>query len=300
MSDYKLTLLYTKGVDYKTRNFILLLTLLVLTVLSAFLINRNLTNRFTGLQTDKAELQQELSQMRYQVEQGSHLSDELIRMQEQHFLMDKIIPDSNNTTKTLSYIFSIFEQYRNHIDFDFRIIQSGQTESDQDLRFNKYEITGNAPLSRLYVFIDQFERQPVFFTVESLHIDSLPVTEEGQVRFAMTFIGYYTETGPSFAKIGMRPLTKRHLPYNLFYPRIHEPYLPEEDQAYPGVEDLEIVGLTRDQAYLRDRSTQSILTFEKGARVKYGFLDHIDWAKQDVVFRMNRVGLIEEYRLSKN
>lgn len=300
MSDYKLTLLYTKGIDYKTRNFILLLVLLVLTVLAAILINRGLSGRYDVLKTENAELERELTQMRYQAQQGSHLMEELERMQEQHFLMDKIIPDANNTTLTLSYIFSILREYRSHFDFDFMITESGYTESDEDLKYNLYEITGKAPLSRLFVFIDQLERQPVFYTIESLSMESLQVEEGGQVRFTLTFRGYSTETGTSFARIGLRPLQKRQLPYNIFYPRIHEPYLPEQDAGYPDIDDLEVVGLTRDQVYIRDRSTQSIMTFSVGEKVRHGFLDRIDWTKQEAVFKINRIGLIQEYRLSRN
>lgn len=300
MSEYKLTLLYKKGLDHKTRNFILLIIVLIITIAFSVTLTGNLKNRYTELNVEKAELRADLDRLVQQTERAEPLKEELNRLKEELFLTDKIIPSRNNPTTTLAYLFDVFKTYNNYLNFDFRHQASGHAPEDQELFYNRYAINGEENINRLFVFIDQFERQPALFTIESIDLASTDVEEQGKVNYSIEFNGYYTETGVPPEQIELKNLARRTIPYNIFYPRIHRPFVAEEDLELPDVDDLVIIGMTSDQLFVRDAKTAKVTSLETGDKVRYGSLHSIDWENQEAVFSISRTGLRELIRLEVN
>ena len=299
MSEYKLTLLYKKGLDYKTRNFIILLCLLALTIVVSVLINKNLKRDFEKINVEKAKLRTELSIISGQLDSDGPLRARLIELREELFLTDTIMPNTNNSTITLSYIFDIFQKFRNSFYFNFRMIGSGQVESDKDVHYNRYNISGSAYVNLLFVFIDQLERQPAFFTIENIELSSSQPESQGKVNFSIELNAYYTKTGTSFDQIPLRDLRERNLIFNLFFPRVYDPFArdDEHDDTLLDITDIIISGFTQDRVFIRNRKTDLLNVLYVDDPIKYGKLNQIDWHSQEVVFRINRTGLPQEIRL---
>ncbi len=299
MSEYKLTFLYKKGLDYKTRNLIILIVLFVFTLASAILINRSLVNTFMILEAEKQKLDSELSTINQQIASAEPLRQRLSKLREELFLTDMIMPDKNNSTITLAYIFDIFNKYGNHFFFNYRVINSGKVDGDQEVGYNRYQISGEAYINLLYVFIDQFERQPAFFTIESIEFTSLPADKQGKVGFSIEVNAFFTSTGTDHTEIKLKDLKERKLVNNIFYPRIYEPFVIDSDEFREllDVSEIVVVGLTPDRVFIRNRRTGLVDVLYIDDPIRYGKLSSIDWNKQEAVFRINPSGLAEEVRI---
>lgn len=299
MGEYKLTFLYKRGLDYKTRNFIGFIVILILVVVISVLLNNNLLSVRRKLITNNTELKRELSLLLEELATEDFLKEELADLREQLFLSDKVMPDLNNSTLTLSYIFDIFRKYRNNFYFNYRLIASGQVPDDREVHYNTYLLSGSAYVNLLYVFIDQLERQPAFYTIESLELAKTVPEEQGKVDFSITINAYYTKTGVPHNTVTLKNLRERRLIYNIFYPRIHDPMSidTEEFRQLLDISEILVVGMTPDRVFIRNRRTGNIELFLEGDKIRYGSLHTIDWDSQEAVFHINPTGLTEVIRL---
>ena len=299
MGEYKLTFLYKKGLDHKTRNLIALVVILILIGVVVFMINKDLKTTKETLMAENATLQSELTQIMNELATEDVLRARLAELREELFLTDKVMPDLNNSTITLSYIFDIFWKYKNNFYFDYRIVSSGTVNEDKDVQYHRYALTGKAYMNLLYIFIDQLERQPAFYSIEAFELTSLPPENQGMVGFNIEFNAYHTKTGVPNEDIALKDLRERRLIYNLFYPRIYESLTidTEEFRQMLDLSDIFIVGMTQERVFIRNRRTNNIEVLHVGDQIKYGRLQSIDWNNQEVVFRMNPTGIAEEVRL---
>lgn len=297
MSEYKLTLLYKKGLDHKTRNFIVLLVILVLTNIYTYFYYQNMKERYDDYKVENTRLQSELDNITIQMSSEDQLRQDLKRLQEKLFLSDEVMPNDNNTTITLTHIFNIFRRYNNYMLFDFRHVSAGTSEHDKEVKYNRYSLTGSAFVNILYVFLDQLERQPAFYTIESLELSSNLPEERGKVNFNLEINAYYTETGIDADEIPLKRLKRRTIPYNIFYHRLHSPFLREREVELIDINDISIIGMTRNQVFIRNTLTGTIESLLVGDRVRFGVLHSIDWQKQEAVFRLSRTGLAEYIRI---
>jgi cell division protein FtsL len=299
MREYKLTLLYKKGLDYKTRNLIALIILLILTIIVSYLFRGNLVRENEELLVSRTKLQTELRMLQAELATEPSLRNELEKLREELFLTDKVMPNLNNSTITLSYIFDIFHKYRNNFHFNFRLVNSGIVENDPDVNFIRYSITGQAYINLLYVLIDQLERQPLFLTIETINLGTLRPEEQGKVNFNIEFQAYYTSTGVPYHNIALKDLRERRLVYNIFYPRIHDPmhFDTEEFRELLDISEIIVVGMTPQRLFIRNRRTGNIEVLYEGDKIRYGTLQRLDWENQEAIFRINPTGISEDIRL---
>ena len=299
MSEYKLTYLYKRGLDYKTRNFLFFLVLLGLTIALFLASSNSLKKKQFRLKQEYTKIKQEYEMLSSQATSSAPLKEKLNELEEELALSDKAIPDKNDPTITLSYIFDIFRKYHNNFHFNFRILDSGVMEDDKELSYNRYVLSGSAYINLLYVFIDQFERQPSLYTIESLELKSKNPESEGLVDFNIQIIAYYTQTGTPIDELTLKNLRERKLPYNLFYPRIYDPYASNTEEFYElvDVNTISVVGMTQDKLFIRNDKTGDIEVLFINDRVQHGILYRIDWENQEAIFRINPTGLTEEIKL---
>ncbi len=298
MGEYKLTFLYKRGLDHKTRNVIVLFVILVLIVVIAILIGNKMKANREELLAHNAELQLELSNIMAELATEESLREQLAELKEEQFLSDKLMPDYNNTTITLSYIFDIFQKYSTNFHFNYRLVNTGEVEGDEDVHFIRYNMTGQAYINLLYVFLDQLERQPAFYTIETIELGTQPPEERGKVSFNIDFKAYYANDGAvPHEDVALKNLRERRLVYNIFYPRIHQPMDSEELREKLDISEIMVVGMTQERIFIRNRRTGNIQVMYPGDEIRYGSLIEIDWINQEVVFRISPTGLAEEIRL---
>jgi hypothetical protein len=283
------------SLDNKTRNIIILFIILISILSVIFFVHKRTVRMHKNTVTMLTKLNTELDAFQVQEQKKEAVEKELNRVREEVFFNNKQLPIIDNPTQSLKYFFSIADKYAGSMHFDFVLADSGFVEADKNVRFNKYVIAGNAYMNQIFSFIDQLERQPYFYTIESIAVNALTADEKGKVMFSLEVYAYYSNDGVNPEELGMQKLKKRRLAYNPFYPRIHQPitYDDEEFLRLLDIEGAEVVALSGERIFIRDANNGIIRGLNIGDRVRYGYLENIYWDKQEAVFRLTRYGVPE-------
>ena len=294
-NEYRIEASYYSGISKNKLNLIILSIFLVVLILTEFFVIRMVKHKQNVLKIQKNKYSQKLQSISNKIVAFDEIKKEFKKLKEESSLNNKIIPKTDSPTLTLNYFFNLTDKYSNYMHFDFALSDSGATKIDKTVKFNKYVLTGKSYLNQIYNFVDQIERQPKFYTIESIALNALDADKRGKIEFSLEIMAYYSEANnnkiPKISK-----LHKRHLSFNPFYPRIHSPILPQ-DSLFNSLLDInmaQLVALTDAQAFIKDLQTGLIFSFKIGDKVKYGELDFIDWKQQRVIFKINRYGLTEK------
>jgi len=206
---------------------------------------------------------------------------------------NKLFIKEDNPTITFQYLIDICDVFCPDVEFNFLIKGSGI--SPNNVNFNAYEINGDALLSSLHFFIFQLEYQSPLVTIEGIQLSEQNVAEDDRVSFSFMMNVYYDpENGVDINEIKTRRFTFNDLAYNPFRSRIYQARSGEGDENLINVFNLELIGLTPEKAFIRNGDGK-ILTLEAGDKVKWGYVNYIDWKKQLVAFKINRIGIKQDY-----
>ncbi len=290
---------YRSGTNYKFRNFIILIVILLGVIGWWFFTNKSLKKENKRLTEDKEKLEGELRETQNEIMKKPELDAQLDRIREEVSLNNKVMLKEDTSTKTLEYLFYLADKYGDYMHFDFGLSESGTDKDDPSIQYNKYVLTGKAFTNQVYAFIDQLERQPPFYAVEGIALEALPPDQKGKVDFSVELTAYYTENGTPLNRIELYEGKPRKLAYNPFFPRVHSPII-SDDAEFLMLLDLDncsVVALSPERVFLRNNGTGIIQIFNIGDRVRYGYLESIDWKSQEAVFRINRYGVAESVRM---
>jgi len=297
MQEYSLTS-YSKGLDNKTRNLIILIVLFIGVTVAYFLTNQKLVKVIEELQAQNKKLNERLAQTITEIQREPEVSSLLEKVREEVFLTNKTMYSSDNPTLTLEYIFDIIDKYQNYLYFNFSVTASGVEESDNNVNFYLYNLDGQAYTNQLYAFIDQLERQPSFYAIESINLDQYSEEDEyGMVNFDIILKSFYASDGEKIENRKIENYHKRSLDNNIFYPRVHPVIIPEDDPAFNRLVDceaVEVVALSRSSIYVREGGR--IVFLKINDKVKFGRLKSINWEDQYAVFEINKVGISEKVK----
>jgi len=294
-NEYQIEASYYSGISKNKLNLIILSVFLVILIITEFFLIRMIKHKENILKIQKNKYSQKLQSISNKIVAFDEIKKEFKNIKEESSLNNKIIPKNDSPTLSLNYFFNLTDRYSNFMHFDFALSDSGVVKVDKSVKYNKYVLTGKSYLNPIYNFLDQIERQPKFYTIESIALNALDADKRGKIEFSLELMSYYSQVNnndiPKIAK-----LHKRILKFNPFYPRIHSPILPK-DSLFVSLLDInmaQLVALTDAQAFIKDLQTGLISAFKIGDKVKYGELDFIDWKQQRVIFKINRYGLTEK------
>lgn len=293
MAEYSLSS-YSKGLDNKTRNLIILLVLLVISVVVIFFVNRKLAGIKEEHVKKQEELQKDLDDMEKEIARLPGVEKSLEAVREKVFLTNKKMYNQDNPSLTLDYLFDLIEEYNTYLKFDFAVSGRSTSEKDKNVQTILYSLSGDAYINMFYPFLDQLERQPSFYTVES--VDLSQYEEEGDigmVRFGIRLRSYYAEDGISIDNKKIEDYDKRKVRYNPFYPRIHSTIYPSDNAEFDKLIDAEaaeLIAISKEGIYVK---YNGIRFLKVGDEVKFGELDRIDWEDHEAVFRINKYGVSE-------
>ncbi len=294
-NEYKIEASYYSGISKNKLNLIILSIFLSVLILVEFFTLRMVKHKANILEIQKNKYSKKLQSISNKIIAYDDTKKEYKKIKEESSFNNKIIPKKDTPTLSLNYFFDLTDRYSDYMHFDFALSDSGAVKVDKSVKYNKYVLTGKSYLNQIYNFLDQIERQPKFYTVESIALNALDADKRGKIEFSLELMAYYSQANnneiPKIAK-----LHKRRLKFNPFYPRIHPPVLPK-DSMFVSLLDInmaQLVALTDAQAFIKDLQTGLISSLKVGDKVKYGELDFIDWKQQRVVFKINRYGLTEK------
>ncbi|MDD3051975.1 MAG: hypothetical protein PHR06_12645, partial [Candidatus Cloacimonetes bacterium] len=268
-----------------------------------FMDNRKLNKVIVGLEAEHKKLDTELKKTVAEIAREPEVRERLEQVKEEVFLTNKTMYTNDDPTITLSYLFDIVDTYKNYLLFNYSIVASGTAEADNSVNYNLYSIEGTTYINLFYVFLDQLERQPSFYTVESVNLNMDSTEDFGMVSFNIKLKAYFSPDSTPIESRKLAKYKKRTLEFNPFYPRVHPIILPEDKEAFDKLvdcESAEIVALSRSSVFVRQGSLIRLLKIDD--RVKFGQLESINFDKQEAVFTISKHG-IKEYvyrRLQEN
>jgi Tfp pilus assembly protein PilO len=284
----------------RTRNLIILIVILLLISGGTYWNYTRLADKQKKLMQEKTNVSNELNTSNNQLMRIDQVNEQLEKMREEVFLNNKIMMKNDTPTQTLRYLFDIANKYAKFFHFDYGLSESGMQTEDPNVFYNQYVITGKAFMNQIFAFLDQIERQSAFYTIESIALNTLDINEKGKVQFSIELRAYFTATGEEMTDIGFRGNKLRRLAYNPFYPRIHDP-IKNNDREFLSLVDIEavdMVALSTERVFVKSQNNGIIKILNIGDRVRYGYLESIDWNKQVAIFSLNRYGVTERIRLS--
>lgn len=287
-------------INKRTRNLIILIIIFLAIVGLTYWNYKRLDKKQQLLLKEKEKIKKELEDSNTQLMRVDIVNENLLKIEEEVFLNNKIMMKEDTPTGTLSYLFDIANKYAGFLHFDYGLSESGIKTKDSKVFYNQYILTGKAFINQIFLFLDQLERQPAFYTIESLALNIMNISEEGRVQFSIELRAYYTATGKNLANIKLRKNKVRRLSYNPFFPRIHEKVDKKDDDFLDllDIESVDMVALSPERVFLKSRNNGIIKILNIGDRVRFGYLENIDWLRQEAVFAVNRYGVQERMRLA--
>ncbi len=296
------TMQVKKKMDNKSRNLIILILLFVFSIGGVVISHVGINKKFKTLETDNAKLSEEINKSLVEMATSDVVKQELDRSREEAFLNNKVILKNNDPTIALAYFYDLSDLYSSSFNFEFGIVDTGIVLEDAEVRFNKYVITGTANLFDVFSFIDQLERQPFCYSLETLALSSQSAQKFEEVAFSLEVKGYYTKSGIELSEYDLNRGKRRSINNNFFSPLLHGKLTPD-DKFFMSLIDIEavtIIALSNDKVFVKNDQDGIIKILSIGSQVKYGIMESIDWKQQEAVFKLNRYGVYEYIRIGIN
>lgn len=275
--------------SFSIRKNLLLATVLILLIIGNFFFKHSFKIR------DKI-LSQKIINSEKRLEEMDAIHENLIKQKNEIEKLPKvdlqenkkIIPSNDNATITYLYLLDLIKFLSLDLKFDFSFSNSSEKKK---IKTNDYLLNGSANFYHLFRFIEQIEKQPKFYTIENLKIQSLNIALQDTVDFNLRIRSYYDETSPSNENFLVENSHSR-LRNNPFKGLYYQPYLADNENYFYNINDLTLVGLTSETAYFITKNGDEI-TLNRDDKILYGKLIDIDWEKQEVIFEINKSGFNE-------
>lgn len=287
---------------YAIRNSIILGILLLLVFFSFLIANATSQKEYNKTRKnyeDKLKVLDEIKATNPYIKNEEQIIDSLETMKKIAFETSKHIPADDNPTLTYQYLLNICHNHCPGLSFDFELVNAGDEDS---VYFNIYSISGEGKLSDIYSFINQIENQYYLIIVDAFNLTEFVDQDKregkakkiSKVSFSMDLKVYFSaETGTKPDEIPTKKIEYSNIKYNPFISRIYQPFKDDKEEKFINIYEAKIVGLTKTKVFIQGPEGH-IVTLLPGGKVAYGFLDHIDWEDQSVVFKMNEIGVVTE------
>lgn len=282
---------------YVIRNTLVLTGLLAIILLFSLISNAMTNKKIEAIKTTYTQNQQMLENLKRtnpDLANEAQIVASLEQTRQRARDNNKLFIKEDNPTITFQYLIDICDVFCPDVEFNFIIKGSGVTPNN--VNYNTYTINGTALLNSLHFFIFQLEYQSPLITIEEIRLSEDEIGINDQIAFSLQMNVYYDpQNGIDINEIKTRRFTFANLKYNPFRTRIYEAQ-DDADSKLVNVYNVTLIGLTPEKAFLRSENGR-IVTLTTGDKVKYGYVNYIDWKKQRVAFKLNRIGIKEDYIL---
>jgi hypothetical protein len=282
---------------YVIRNTLVLAGLLVIILLVSFINNAMTNKKIEAIKTTYTQNQQMLENLKRtnpDLANEAQIVASLEETRQRARDNNKLFIKEDNPTITFQYLIDICDVFCPDVEFNFIIKGSGLTPNN--VNYNTYQINGTALLNSLHFFIFQLEYQSPLITIEDIRLSEDDIGSNDQIAFSLQMNVYYDpQNGIDINEIKTRRFTFANLKYNPFRSRIYQAQ-DDKEAHLVNVYNVTLIGLTPEKAFLRT-DTGRIITLGSGDKVKFGYVNYIDWKKQCIAFKINRIGIKEDYIL---
>lgn len=284
--------------NYKTRNIIVLsIFVILISVTGGYFNFYYFPRKINESKSQIQNLDQKIASLQGIPEEITQIKTLLEEQRQKLSRLDKQLISSGSPAETYQYINSILK-YSGSLKIDLLYQSGNQTEN---YKYDVYKIKGEGFFPTIYKFLWYLERGPQIYKIKKLSLRGVENREIDSTRttmvvpFEMELWALYTELEdvPSIRKT-LRNVKASYV-RNPFIPFIYR-NLPVNSEGLLEVERATLKGILPDQAFIEDYSGQ-VYVMKVGDKVYLGYVSKIDAENNEVVFILNKGGIIEKFTL---
>lgn len=284
---------------YKTRNLAILgsiLGIIILYTAYALLI------AYPG---ENKEVQQKLARIKGKItalkgiEKEYYTYEELIREQEKKLAsFDKELISDATSASTYDYLNNILK-FIGPLEFNLNYKGNKQNEK---YGYNIYSVKGEGTFERIYEFIWYIERGPMILRINKITLRGVE-RGKGTRRASDLIIPFDLEIWAYYGNFEGLPEVDRPLD-NIAISQVKSPFVPLIRRRLPTntaglleVERADLQAIVPGKALIADHRGK-IHELQRGDKVYLGYLTSINPSTSEVVFTLNKGGVIQKFTLS--
>lgn len=285
--------------NYKLRNIIVLsIFVLIVSLVGGYFYFYYFPQKIHDTNTKIQDLDQKIAALQGIDEEIAQVKALLGKQKLRLSRLDKQLASSGSPAETYQYINTILK-YSGIIDIDLLYQFSNQTEN---YRYDVYKIKGEGFFPNIYKFLWYLERGPKIYKIKKL---SFRGVENREIDSTRTYIvvPFEMELWALFTELEDAPKIKRTLGNvrsyyvrNPFIPYIYR-NLPMNSEGLLEVERAQLKGILPGRAFIEDNTGQ-VQVVSEGDKVYLGYVYKIDAENNQVVFILNKGGIIERFTLT--
>jgi Tfp pilus assembly protein PilO len=254
------------------------------------------------------ELQAERAQIQQQLGDADDLFDRLVSVQERVEVLNaswkqrpKTLPvreEAANTNMYINDILTVSPELDLNVFTQEDVAQNG-------CGYVRYHLAGQGPFESFALLVQYLEFGPRLMKLANFDVREVHSVDDdlGRIRHTVQFdidlLAYYSEQKPFADTLEARSLATVRIPtigYNPFRSLV-VPDIPPNTFDLPNVEQSSLLAIMKGRAFISDQGNQLVMLSE-GDEVYLGYVSKIMPERRQVLFMLNKGGIIERYMLT--
>lgn len=284
--------------DYKKRNIIILsIFVLVIGLTAGYFALWDYPRKLSDVNSKIQDVDQKIAALQG-IEEEIVAVQEMIEEQKKKLSrLDKQLTDHGSPAETYRYINTIMN-YSGVLDINLSYVSN---QSADNYRYDVYRMKGEGFFPTIYKFLWYLERGPQIYKIKRVSFRGVENREIDSTRVNI-IVPFEIEFWNLFTDLEDVPPITRNL-RNVRVSSVRNPFLPFIYQDLPlnseGLLEAEratLKGILPGKAFIEDRSGEMHVMAE-GDRVYLGYVSKIDAENNQVLFILNKGGIVERFSL---
>jgi hypothetical protein len=254
------------------------------------------------------EIQAERQQIQEQLGDADDLFDRLVSVQERVEVLNsswkarpKTLPTEEIASNTNMYLNDILA-LSPALDLNVFTQESVQQNG---CAFTRYHLAGQGAFESFALLVQYLEHGPRLMKLSNMDVREVHSVddEQGRIRHTVQFdidvLAYSSAQLPFADTLEIRHVADTRIPgiaHNPFRSLV-VPDIPPNTFGLPNVEQSTLLAIMKGRAFISDQSNQLIMLSE-GDEVYLGYVSKIMPERRQVLFLLNKGGIIERYMLT--
>jgi len=287
---------------YAIRNSIILAALLVLfSGAGGGYIHFYQDKKIDEIKKERDKLQRELGDVTDLYNRLAQVQRRVQNLTDAWTLRPKLVPAAENASGTNIYLNRILALSP---ELDLNVLTQEKVEQD-GCGYVRYRLSGQGPFFSLARLFQYIEHGPKLMKLQNVDIRVVNTLDKDRgvilhsVQFDAELLAYFTPQAPFADSASVKPLeevTFKPITYNPFISLVN-PEIPPNVYDLPDVEKSTLLAVMKGRAFISDQHKQLVMITE-GDEVYLGYVSKVMPERRQVLFILNKGGIIERYMLT--
>ncbi len=254
------------------------------------------------------EILAERKQIQEQLGDADDLFDRLVSVQERVEVLNsswrarpKTLPVEEIASNTNVYLNDILAF---STELDLNVFTEEEVQQN-GCGYTRYHLAGQGPFESFARLVQYLEHGPRLIKLTNIDVREVHSVddEQGRIRHTVQFdidmLAYFSTQKPFADTLQIRTIASTTIPgigHNPFRSLV-VPDIPPNTFNLPNVEQSTLLAIMKGRAFISDQSNQLIMLSE-GDEVYLGYVSKIMPERRQVLFLLNKGGIIERYMLT--